>query len=228
MCIKKALSIALPLLAALPMHVLAAPVTITTTLQGVLEAKSYSWGILEELYMPMALYYADQPYALTIESTFDPDKVESYGDDRRYFKNTDMKVTFKLGDYTYRGSNAGTTELEVGAGSYSQCVGYINWSLQFCSSFKGPQGDLGDDLFAPRQLSASGDSVGYVGIGYFRGMGGGGTPELSEYLSDMNPTRATLSITSAVPEPAHWAMLAAGLLTIAATARRGARKRNAG
>ncbi|AVR96146.1 hypothetical protein C9I28_10770 [Pseudoduganella armeniaca] len=207
----------LPLLAAIPLCVSAAPVTITTTVSGAVRTWDHDAIILDELGMWQD--FETLPYQMTVQSTFDPAVIHgiSDGDGVRYDR-TYVSVLFTVGEMTYKKEKFGTTTILSTPTEFRHSVEALPW-LSFHTWFNAPQGPLNGDYLAPRQLSHSSEEAGVISARY-----DSMAPEhhIVSWLTTSGTT-STVSITSAVPEPGQWAMLGVGLLMVSAVARRATR-----
>lgn len=160
------------------------------------------------------------PFDLTISALVDPVKaVFSHASQGYYAYDSDVLVTLAMGGTTSRFSDAGATVWLA-----SDSAGYrmeVSFELDFyIASFttwmRGPAGSFDGLALAPQAVVQG------------PGMSSGAQiatssphPDLPYRWSTSSPGSATsLTIVSAVPEPANAAMLSVGLLALACAARR--------
>ncbi|TWI48281.1 putative secreted protein with PEP-CTERM sorting signal [Pseudoduganella flava] len=212
-------SLALSLLAALPLSTLAAPVSVTTHTSG---TSAYGdWVVVDAL--GITNYdYRDQPFELTLQSTFDTDvNTNFWWGDKLWIFGADLTVTFRIGDETFHKQGKGQAMLGSGSDSYYQQVSFYdslgNGKLvDFTNYVMAPQNAAAGDPLAERDASASGERVGSMGMdAYNANPDANGLWMMGDYA-----TNASVTVVSSVPEPSQWAMMAAGLVAATVVARR--------
>jgi len=210
-------TLSLTLLVALPLHAMAAPVSITTSTSG--DHSISNEYILDMLGIDRS-NLGELPFEMTLQSNFDTDitpAVPSGG--ALSIAGADITVTLHIGTGTFQRQGKGWTILGSGPAGYSQTVGLYGFggrdSIDFGHILNVTQDAAADDPLVPRNLSASGASVGTMLV----------------TLNELDPewpqtwymggtvTSGTITV-SAVPEPSAWAMMAAGLLAVTVAARR--------
>jgi hypothetical protein len=202
-------------LLALPLAAAAAPVAVTTLSTGVHHTNEATPGATNSLLNVLGLdpltSTAPVPYALTLTSTFDTDALPSpqsfwaqaYGD---------VVIDFRIGtqDYHYAGPASSTAYLaaqsaDVEEYSHTVWLDTPNYRYGFVHDMRGPSGSLGEyDPLAPLDVDQSRltDYSAHLFFNLFA--------EPIDFSLD--PVSATMSVhVAAVPEPASFAQLAAGL-----------------
>jgi len=209
-------TLSLSLLAAVPLHALAAPVSITTHTSGVIAYGDEK--VFRDLGMGDA-DYTNAPFEMTLQSRFDHDvNIPVAWGDSLWISAADITVTFRIGTVTYRELGKGSTSLASGPDGYSQTVSLNDFSaigshLEFTNTLLAPQGTASGDPLAVRDLSGSGGTMSIFAID-----NNPDWPQTWPLFGDL--TGGTVTVTSAVPEPSQWAMMAAGLVVGAVVARR--------
>ncbi len=214
-------ALALTLAACLPLAAAAAPVTVTTYSAGT--AAFVDDAIMNVLGAPN-FPTGENTYELTLQSTFDLD-VNSYTGDstRMYVRDAEIMLTLKVGTFTFEKTGIGFTDLFTAGASTDTYLHYAsfhepfsNLTLSFTTSYLGAPGSAGGHILQPRELAANGAGIGGMAIGASIN-----NPEATDSWSMFGEAnRSMVSVVSSVPEPAEWAMLAAGIAVIAARRRR--------
>lgn len=165
------------------------------------------------------------PFDLTISALVDPDKaVFGHASQGYYAYDSDVLVTLAMGGTTSRFSDAGATVWLA-----SDSAGYrmeVSFELDFyIASFttwmRGPAGSFDGLALAPQAVVQGPGMSSAVEI-----TTSSPHPDLPYSWRTGSPgSAASLTIVSAVPEPANAAMLFVGLLALACAARRSTRSR---
>lgn len=213
-------TLSLSLFAALPLQVLAAPVSITTSTSGI--TSSGSMYVLEALGIDSSNYIF-APFELTLQSTFDTAVTPPVRlGDTLTVADADITVTLRLGTGVFQQQGKGWAGLSSGPGAYSQLVGLYSLSsfdnkVEFSQLIRAPLGAAGNDPLAARSfnVSATDDIVGFMGVTYWDL-----DPEWPQSEELGGAATSGSILVSAVPEPSQWAMMAAGLVAGAVVARR--------
>lgn len=194
------------MLLALPLTALAEPFTVTTRSTGIADVNP---TVLYYLGMDNTIEASALPYELTIRSTFDPVADLPGRGEPLFDRDSQVVVEFRLGnmrfDYTGSGMTWASvyTPFDAGDGYWHQ-VELDN--LHFSQRGFAPAGTLGPGgALAMRELG--GITSGYVSIDAFPS-----NPDAPGYWT-MNGAVNNFSV-SAVPEPAAYALMAAGLFVL--------------
>lgn len=211
-------TLSLSLLVALPLHSLAAPVSITTYTSGI--SASGDEVILDALGMTN-LDYTNQPFEMTLQSSFDSDVDSFWWGDKLWITEVDLSVTFRIGTETFEKHGRGRALLGSGPDSYFHEVSFFNpvdgiHVVEFASIVYAAQGTAAGDPLTGRTVSANGDLAAGTGIkAYYYNPDASGS-----WAMGGAATSASVTVVSSVPEPSQWAMMAAGLAAGAVVARR--------
>jgi len=204
---------------ALPAMALAEPITVTTHSTGIASVNPSS---VYGLWMDYTSEPLDQPYELTLSTTFDWTGPLPAREEWASQVDSQVVVDFRLGayDYHYAGKDWSDailyTPYSLGGDGYQHEV-WVNphpevygYSFKFSHVLLGPAGSMGPDgALAPGLVE------GTAPAGYFN---------LTAYYSNdeytfsfpMSADVSTFSVqvTSPVPEPAQFVLLAVGALTL--------------
>lgn len=159
------------------------------------------------------------PFDLAISASFDPGSVTDgpYGP-QASADETAVEMSFQLGDMRYH--YAGTTRSYVvlydagnGRQGYRLEFGFgevVGTQVDVSALVIAPAGSFGPDPLAPRSLGADPGFTGFVSFDTYS------TSPDSPYFMSMNgdADRVSLQVTSPVPEPAPFGMLAAGVFIL--------------
>lgn len=206
------------LMLALPLAALADPVAVTTRSTG---TSTVDDTVLSALGLNSVTSTAPVPYELTLRSTFDPDtSPPSTSDYWAYNYGGAVEIDFRIGSQAYHYDGAANSYANRQSGSWDGYTHAIyfdtpgpttsNYTVYFYHTLYGLPGTsgLGGPLM-PLDADASDGVQGYYTLH--------ATPSnhdvpLSWY---MDAYQSTVSINvAAVPEPASFALLAAGLATL--------------
>jgi hypothetical protein len=208
----------LTLAAMLPLAALAAPVKVTTYTSGTLQFADDP--VLSTLGLGDTALPA--PYEVTLQSAFDPDIDTNFMNGRQlWIFGVDITVTVKIGTSVFEHSGEGLTILDpYNDRSYEQDVTFYapiaGMELTFKNRFVGPPGSITGDVLLPRRLTSSGENAGSMDIDMRPA-----NPDAEGFWNlGARADHAMLSVLNPVPEPAEWAMMAAGLLAVTVAARR--------
>ncbi len=214
-------TLALTLAATLPLAASAAPVSVTTHSAGTIDFVDDA--IMNALGAPN-FPTGENTYELTLTSTFDLDVDEHSGNNTSmYVRGALITMTLTMGTFTVEKTGIGTTQLYLDAAtnnSYSQHAffreAFSNQYVSFSTWHHAAPDSLGGNVLEPRELTGEGAGSGGMGIDSIL------TDPDSGIIFSMYGAadRSTVSVVSSVPEPAEWAMLAAGVAVIAARRRR--------
>lgn len=214
-------ALALTLAASLPLAASAAPVTVITHSAGTVA--DVDSAIMTALGAP-GFPTGTSTYSLTLQSNFDLDLNDYTGDSSSmYVRGALITMTLTMGTFTVEKTGIGTTQLYLDAvnkDSYAQHAffrdAFSNQYMSFSMWHNAVPGSIGGNVLEPRELT--GDGVGSGGIGIDAIL----TNPESDIIFSMygEASHSTVSVVSSVPEPAEWAMLAAGVAVIAARRRR--------
>lgn len=207
------------LLLALPLVALADPVTVTTHSTGINSTNQSSLGatnvLLNVLGLEPLTSNAPLPYELTLTSAFDTDTLPSpesfsaqaYGD---------VVIDFRLGTQVYHYAGPANSQAHLAAQSaaveeYSHTIFFVtpNYGYGFAHDLQGPPGSLGQfNPLAPLDVDES-KLTNYSAHLFFT--------LFAEPISySVDPTSSTMSVhVAAIPEPASFVLLAAGVATLA-------------
>lgn len=196
------------LLLALPLAALADPVTVITHSTGTALPND---TVLNTLGLNPSTATEPLPYELTLRSTFDTDTTIPGFWARN--EASDVVIDFHIGDqaYHYDGIAHSTANLygqSANVEEYNHSIGFetptLNWG--FNHKLLGPTGSMGQE--APLAPLYADDSDGVHG--YFAVVVDPTAPEVGSFSIEGNT--ATISVqVAAVPEPASFALLAAGM-----------------
>jgi hypothetical protein len=208
-------------LLALPLAALADPVTVTTHSSGTIIVNDSSIGEAGSVLIVLGLNpltnTAPLPYELTLTSTFDTDTMVPPDGFWAHDYGGDVVIDFHIGTqvYHYAGPANSTVNLTAQSANveeYSQLVWFDTpyYSFGFYHQLLGPPGSMGfykplNPLYADENDGLSGRTMIY----------------LDPYATDVQDVFSiqaggpVISVNvAAVPEPAPFALLAAGLLTL--------------
>jgi hypothetical protein len=212
---------ALMLAASLPPVASAAPVTVITHSVGT--ADYVDSAIMTALGAP-GFPTGENTYELTLQSNFDLDVNEYTGDTTSmYVRGALITMTLTMGAFTVEKTGIGTTQLYLDAANenrYAQHAlfreAFSNLYVSFVTWHNAAPGSVGGNVLEPRELTGEGAGSGGMGIDAIH------TDPDVDIIFSMNggANRSAVSVISSVPEPAEWAMLAAGAVVIAARRRR--------
>jgi hypothetical protein len=202
----------LALALALPSTVSAAPTTVTSATRGTavpyyLTLHNLGWDYTNDPGNPV-------PYELSISAVFDPDDPTNsvwQGDMSQY--RSDITVSFRLGTDLFTYSGPGVARLLYGSGPYAMSVEYPNSALtEFTHWFAAPNGALTGDPLLPRELDSADGLTSRLDITTWPS-----NPDApGRWSMSGTPSFTSLTVISAVPEPASAISLVLGLLPIAA------------
>jgi hypothetical protein len=209
------------LLLAVPIAVLAEPVSVTTHSAGTIILNSVSLGdafsIMNVLGLDPPTTAGPLPYELTLKSNFDTDTLVSPEAFWAYSNGADVEIDFHIGTqiYHYTGPANSTVNLYAQSANveeYGHTIGFDTpgYAFGFHHQLLGPPGSMG--LYNPlAPLYANQDD----------GLSGGATlsldpsaPDVLEVFSIGGGGPIVSVSVAAVPEPASFALLATGLLTL--------------
>lgn len=206
-------------LLAVPAAALAEPITVTTHSTGM---ASLNPTVLYALGWDLPSERLEEPYALTMSTTFDWTGPLPAREEWASQVDGQVEIDLRIGDFRYRYAGAEWsnailyTPYSVGGDAY-QHETWVNptpdvygYSFNFTQVFLGPAGSMGPG--------------GALAPGVLEGAAPGGFFHLTAYYSNdeytfafpMSGDVATFSVqvSSPVPEPASFALLAAGLATL--------------
>lgn len=205
------------LLCAAPALALADPVVVTTRTSGSATALPV---LLTALGMDPAFALQELPYSLTLSSTYDPNDMPSVRGDYDYDYDSAIVVDFRLGDMHYRananGASAVLRAASSGNDTYEHQVEFLPpdspWSYKFrqVGILALPSLD-GAGALTPRTLGPTDVVFGTMDITAYTAMPDAPGPSV---LLGSTVSSMSVQVVSAVPEPAPFALLAAGVLTL--------------
>ncbi len=216
-------ALALTLAASLPLVASAAPVTVITHSVGT--TAFVDSAIMTALGAP-GFPTGENTYELTLQSNFDLDVNDYTGDSTSmYVRDALITMTLTVGTFTVEKTGIGLTQLYLDAASknsYAQHAlfreAFSNQYVSFATWHSAVPGSIGGNVLDPRELTGDGAGSGSMSIDAIL------TDPNSDIIFSMDgaASSSTVSVVSSVPEPAEWAMLAAGAAVIAARRRRAA------
>jgi hypothetical protein len=211
------------LLLFLPAATLAAPAPVTVAVTVVTHSEGTTY-INPSVLIPLGMAYASDadsvPYALTLTSTFDWEGPLPPRDVWASRDSTQVTVDFNVGaaHYHYAGNALSSAIVHTpfgGGDGYRHEVwvdpnpGSYGYSFNFTHSLHAPAGSLGAGALAPVVASGAMPNVSYGITAYYSN---------DEYTFSFpmygDAASLSLQVTSPVPEPAPFVLLAAGLLTL--------------
>lgn len=209
------------LLLAAPLALMAAPVTVTTHSAGIIDLNSvslgYAYSVMNVLGLEPPTTTGPLPYELTIEANFDTDTMVSPQAFWAYSYGGDVAVAFKIGTQAYHFAGPGNSTVNL----YDQSVyvadyGHSVWFetpddiYGFYHHLLGPPASLG--IFNPLAALYADQND---------GVSGSATIFLDPQANDVQDVFSiqgsgpVMSVHVApIPEPAPFAMLAAGLVML--------------
>lgn len=207
------------LLLALPLPAVAEPVTVTTRSTGLHNVQDQTLGATNAVLNVLGLEPVDAPaslpYALTLTSTFDPDAMPS---PQSFWAHADgdVVIDFRLGaqEYHYAGPATSTAHLAAQSAlveEYGHTISLAapNYSYGFGHGMTGPPGSLGQyNPLAPLDVDQSELTRFWARASF------GLFAEPISYSLEIASSRMSVHV-APVPEPASFALLAAGLATLA-------------
>lgn len=159
------------------------------------------------------------PFDLTLSALIDPDAVSELGDGSQVLARADVAVTLAMGGTTSRFSDPGATVrlLSDPAGYRMEVTFGIDLVIaSFTTWMQGPAGSFSGLALAPQEVVQGPGMTSRTTIMTYPPH-----PDIPYSWTTGSPgSAASLSIVSAVPEPANIAMLAAGLAALALVGRR--------
>jgi hypothetical protein len=201
------------LLLALPCAAMADPVTVTMSTSGRIDANP----LVIDDFWPEAQAMDQMPFTLTMSAVFESGS-ETYGSgsSRAWDPLTDFDLSFELGGMTYhpttQGGASATLYHDTSGIDVYQMEVYFGPSanISFSASINGPAGSFGSTPLAPVKLESAPGLSGSIHIGVSPS-----NPDAPGYwVMDGKADSFYLQVASAVPEPAPFGMLAAGVLTL--------------
>ena len=206
------------LLLALPLAAVAVPVTVTTHSTGIHQVNDASIGatysLLNVLGLEPPTSAARLPYALTLESTFDTDIMARPGSFQGQAYD-DVVIDFRIGTQAYHYAGPAYSMAHLGFQSanveelgHTIFIDTPNYRYGFVHELLGAPGSLREyDPQAPFDIDES--RLTHFSAHLFFNL-------FAEPISfSVDPVSATMSVhMTPVPEPASFALLAAGLATL--------------
>jgi hypothetical protein len=217
------------LLLALPLVAVADPVTVTTHSTGVQNTNDASLAgansMLNVLGLDPLVPGAPVPYDLTLTSTFDTNSMPSPESFWAY-ANGNVVIDFHIGAQTYHYAGAANSSAHLAGQSanveeYGHTISLEapNYFYGFAHEMTGPTGSMGQfNPLAPLDVDESKLTNYSAHIGF--------SLKTEPISFSMDPTTSTMTVhVAAVPEPASYALLAAGLAMFALPRLRARRAR---
>jgi len=159
------------------------------------------------------------PFDLTISSSFDSaNLVDSAGGPYANAAGAELQVSFQLGAMTYRYAGTGGADVrlyDAGSGrqGYQLQIGFgpaFNNNLLVRSVVIAPAGSFGASPLSPLSLGAGPGLAGFASVGAYPS-----NPDAPGFWTmSADADRFSLQVTSPVPEPAPFGMLAAGMFIL--------------
>lgn len=208
------------LLLALPLVAVADPVTVTTRSTGTQITNESSLGTTNSMLNVLGLNpltsTAPLPYELTLTSTFDTDAMPS---PESYWAQAyaDVVIDFRIGTQAYHYAGPANSVAHLAAQSadvaeYSHTIWLDtpNYRYGFVQDMRGTPGSLGRfNPLAPLDVDES-ELTNFSAHLFFNLFA-----EPIDFNLGLTSSTMSVQVAAAVPEPASFALLAAGLATLA-------------
>ena len=197
------------ILLALPLAAVADPLTVTTRSSGIADVNQ---TVLYYLGLDDTIEAAELPYELTIRSTFDPVADLPGRGEWVTDQSSQVLVEFRIGSMTYHYTGSGSTSANVHTpfdtgDAYRHEVELDN--LHFWQTGYAPTGTLGPGG-ALTMRDIGGITSGVFGINAYPF-----NPDAPGFWTmGGKATSFSVQVMSAIPEPASYALLAAGLFVL--------------
>jgi hypothetical protein len=210
------------LLLALPAAVLAEPVAVTTRSTGTSNVDN---TILGALGLDSVAGTPQLPYELLLGSTFEPAAGPPGGSSHANDYGGEVVVDFRIGSQVYHYNGAANSSVfrydqSPNVDSYEHHIWFdtpgppnANYTVHFYNRFNGLPGGMGLAPLVPLHIDGPADQNGGV-WGYYSINAYPSNPDVPLAWNMGGPNATVYVDVAAVPEPAPFVLLAAGLLTL--------------
>lgn len=213
---------------AAPMAVLAAPVTVTTHSAGIIDLNSvslgYAYSVMNVLGLEPPTTTGPLPYELTIQANFDTDTMVSPEAFWAYSYGAGVVVDFTIGAQAYHFAGPGNSTVNL----YEQSVYVSDYGHSVWFETPGYRYGFYHQLLGPPAKMGSFNPLAALYADQDDGVYGSATIFLDPAATDVQDVfsiqggGAVMSVDVApIPEPASFAMMAIGVLTLSLLRRIG-------